>query len=599
MQRKIKAILAVALTPVVMLSGVISTYALSNESDIEFLAKIVDNDGKLILARNNDEKSDIPYNILRNKKSLSLPDTYNLFDMGKATSVKYQGSHGVCWTFGSLSSFESSILMQGNADNNIDLSERHLAWFTFNGKDNSADKSLFGGGDNFSTYGYSPYEIGGSYFNSAATLMRRYGACDQSICEYEFEGKGELDDSLRTKADIYLDSMEMLPPLAFYESDSSGNITAQGLVSESEFDYALNCIKENIMNVGVVDFSIYEADNYFNNRTYGYYFDGSVKNDATDNGYRYSNHEVSIVGWDDNYSKENFVITPPADGAWIVKNSWSERWGDDGFFYVSYYDISQSDFVSFVAEDAEYKNDGTTQHEYKNIYQYDGTIFGATQISTTANIESANVFTARGDETLEAVSSATLMPFTTFNYKIYTDLKDKNDPTSGELALSGSKTYANAGYYTIPLDEKIQLDKGENYAVIISISYDSNGVEKYILPCEVKYYDAVELDVAEGVSFYSLMGGDWTKISPDEKLWGLEIGNAIVKAYTNDAQAINYGDTNNDGTIDVTDVTNIQCYIARLAEFDDSTKALADVDKDGIITICDATYLQLQIGGIV
>ena len=51
-----------------------------------------------------------------------------------------------------------------------------------------------------------------------------------------------------------------------------------------------------------------------------------------------SNHAISIVGWDDHYSKDNFLITPPGDGAWIIKNSWGTQFGDNGFLYISYYD---------------------------------------------------------------------------------------------------------------------------------------------------------------------------------------------------------------------------------------------------------------------
>ena len=53
------------------------------------------------------------------------------------------------------------------------------------------------------------------------------------------------------------------------------------------------------------------------------------------------NHEVAIVGWDDNYSRTNFRnYASIGDGAWIVKNSWGSNWADNGYFYVSYYDVN-------------------------------------------------------------------------------------------------------------------------------------------------------------------------------------------------------------------------------------------------------------------
>jgi C1A family cysteine protease len=41
-----------------------------------------------------------------------------------------------------------------------------------------------------------------------------------------------------------------------------------------------------------------------------------------------TNHAVLIVGWDDTMCNGR--------GAWIVKNSWGESWGERGFFYVKY-----------------------------------------------------------------------------------------------------------------------------------------------------------------------------------------------------------------------------------------------------------------------
>ena len=67
---------------------------------------------------------------------------------------------------------------------------------------------------------------------------------------------------------------------------------------------------------------------YYSASTASYYYNGSSG----------TNHDVLIVGWDDNYAAANFATAPPGNGAFIVKNSWGASWGSSGYFYVSYYD---------------------------------------------------------------------------------------------------------------------------------------------------------------------------------------------------------------------------------------------------------------------
>ena len=58
---------------------------------------------------------------------------------------------------------------------------------------------------------------------------------------------------------------------------------------------------------------------YYNTKTSAQYY-----NNASD---IRTNHIVTLVGWDDAYSKDNFLITPPGDGAWIIKNSYVQITG--------------------------------------------------------------------------------------------------------------------------------------------------------------------------------------------------------------------------------------------------------------------------------
>ena len=68
-------------------------------------------------------------------------------------------------------------------------------------------------------------------------------------------------------------------------------------------------------------------DSYYRKETGAYWYNGDEK----------PNHDVVIIGWDDHYSRDNFNQPPEGDGAFICANSWGGEFGDDGYFYVSYY----------------------------------------------------------------------------------------------------------------------------------------------------------------------------------------------------------------------------------------------------------------------
>lgn len=219
-------------------------------------------------------------------------------------------------------------------------------------------------------------------------------------------------------------------------------------------------------------------------------------------------HAVTMVGWDDNYPKENFDVQPPRDGAIICKNSWGPYSGDNGYIYISYCDavfsIPSSNFSAYVGYgDAP---------DYNKIYQYDECGMVSECIKSYDEIEYvANVFPEEGktlaaDEALKAISFYTSSGGTEYEAYLIPDFRDKNDIDIGsadaKLISSGVAEYA--GYHVIDLDEEIKIDKGTRFAIVIR--FIGSCFETVSYPIEIPSWTSEKARSAKGESFYKTPG---------------------------------------------------------------------------------------------
>ena len=88
------------------------------------------------------------------------------------------------------------------------------------------------------------------------------------------------------------------------------------------------------------------------------------------------NHAVTIVGWDDNYSKDNFLGNACHDGAWIAINSWGEESqdSDDGYIYISYDDAIVEQYMYGILEAERYEQEDSIKLEYSTKKINDGSV---------------------------------------------------------------------------------------------------------------------------------------------------------------------------------------------------------------------------------
>jgi C1A family cysteine protease len=313
-----------------------------------------------------------------------------------------------------------------------------------------------------------------------------------------------------------------------------------------------------------------------------------------------SGHSVSVVGWDDNYSKDNFTgsYKPSEDGAWLCKNSWGNYNKLNGYFWVSY-----SDYYLF--------NDETFGPsfgicDYQPIsdtdYLYQDEIYGATYEFIYANNKKntyINVFdfSENGNILDKIIFESTALGA---KYSLYYVPLDNDTPTSNKNSWVklGDGTVDYNGYICNDIeDTTIPKGKGAiavtiNTSACSSSTVNSIGVDEWINDSDNKM---VFLDTLKENTSYIITGtnGKITDLKDyyNNKLNDEIGGTFVIKAITN-GSTILMGDVDLDGSISINDVTKLQKYLAMITTLTSEQINVADFNGDNSVNICDATAIQ-------
>lgn len=496
------------------------------------------------------------------KARIALPAKYSSVDEGYVTSMKNQGSHNTCWSFSAMAVLESYLIKNGFGT--YDLSEEHLdSWATTRSNNTGWIRNLYEGGYSDMAMGY---------------LASWQGA--------------------RLESDIPFGSAT---GKEFEDVDKLGT-TEYGVTGIVRLPDDIDTIKTAVYDYGAVSASFASNAIFFNSDETAAYAYKTFSNTLSIEG-----HAITIVGWDDNYSKTNFKTgcQPENDGAWLCKNSWGNYNSLDGYFWISYDDpylFGKELSEPFAITEVQKIDDNTKLYqveEFGSIYDFNLSVTSKGEEVPVTDMTYINKF-----DFTEQYGNLDGVMFETMSvgadYSVYYIPLDKSgtpvdDENKWVSLASGVVDYC--GYitvdtdYTLPYSEGaigVRIDGTEN-EVASTLGCDEwlvNGSGKFLFIPDVNKdasYLLFKDDMYELSNFYLDVFED-------------DIGsNFVIKAVTSSDEGLQKYDVNNDGEMSLVDITLLQRYILELTELERNGVYSADVNSDGVVSTIDVTLLAKKL----
>lgn len=372
-------------------------------------------------------------------------DLRNYYDV----RVKNQGMTNCCWAFSLISSTEMNMLIKKGI--NVDLSEKHA---------NYATSNSFSDGTNSLAFNRTASD-GSSFIIGLAYLTNGQGAVLESQMPFSENTSNISLSEIDIDPSYYVTGYEILPTIYKIKSDGK-TLYTDGYgkyYSETEVTALRKIIKQHIIEDGAIStYMAAAALEYYSNpenilASKAYYCDNM--NYSVD-------HAVTIVGWDDNYSKDNFTgaSKPDKDGAYIVLNSYSDNYFDNGYMYVSYEDVWIETMLYGITD--------TSSIDYKNLYQHDefGGNVAITLATNSGAIQEAyyaSVY-SRNSSDSEAINRVSVTTNQYAKLEIYVN-PNGSDLSSSNLKLVATTDVLSPGYNTISFDS-VKLT-GSEFAVVV------------------------------------------------------------------------------------------------------------------------------------
>ena len=463
------------------------------------------------------------YNNILGKYTSNMETRYDIREQLNL-SVKNQKMTGSCWAF----SF-SSMIEAYNLKNNLDTKEfspMHVDYVTAN----LFNRNLGEGGNSFLAFAYTLDKYGPTYeenfpFESVYDEVENYQNPYYLVPLEQVELTDEVNINVKDTIDfpsIYkkYDNDEII-----YTDASDTEYTKEQVTSIRD------SIKKQIKQNGSVTALLYSdiqldqnnefVSEYMNLNTNAFY------NNDNNN---VANHEITIVGWDDEYDITNFNSEkqPKNKGAYIALNSYGKEFGDEGYFYISYDDaVIEQQIAGIIRAE---KNENTEE----KIYQYDELGYNYAITFGGNSTYSANIFNRNSIENEYVTEIVTYVPIIE-GIEVYIN---PNDDNLDNLELVATTTPNQIGYTTIKLASPVKLN-GEKF--VVGIKYINQ--EGAIIPLESNLCDSQITLISnyfdkaianDGESLISLDGKEWQDINGTKvgAISTLKNTNNCIKAIT-------------------------------------------------------------------
>ena len=457
----------------------------------------------MVPAMCDSEKDTISYNYFSFDLKGSLPSSYDTRNYSHKPAVKNQQNTGGCWAFATTTALETYGKKKLNI--NYTYSTRHIEY--------TSTRNFLNNQINEFGYNRNPGE-GGNYFMSSSYLANSRGPIAESSMPFENNENTINISSIQNKNNL----VDVNGMAVIYGTDGDKCTT-------SEIDE----IKELIYEYGAVASTTYmtTSSSYYNSSTAAFYYNG-VSN---------VNHAITIIGWDDNYSRTNFSSSrrPSSNGAWIVQNSYGTSFGKSGYYYISYEDVHICDFYMAITDVDNDLDDNSYILDKLGYNSYMG--YGSTTDSYT-QAYGMNVFTKNNNKN-ELLKEITFGTNGSGTYTIYFKEGNAGSESYTKMTEIGSGSMSYPGYVTHKLDNPILLDKDlKEYSIAVFYDMDSS-----IRPVPVSSPSGTKysyVTIGANTSFISLYGSTWTDLAPRNTI-------VSIKAFTDD---LNY-----DLSLDKVDVT--------------------------------------------